>query len=275
MKWVKILLILILIYTLFAYLAAPSLWRHYGRHQELEANPKYTLSVEGIKSDPLNIGLAATPDELLGAFKAAGWVPADPSSFRTDLKLAASVILRKTYPTAPMSKLFLYGRYQDMAFEKEVGGTPSKRHHVRLWQSNLIENKRPLWIGSATFDESVGFNRNTGAFTHHIDPDIDRERDELISDLKNAGQIVEIFQVTGIGPTLNARNGSRDYYYTDGEMTIGILATSNIKTDHANIVLSQPHIHLKNEIFKALRIFFFKPKDTDGLNKHTEFHSKE
>jgi hypothetical protein len=36
---------------------------------------------------------------------------------------------------------------------------------------------------------AVGLNHLTGQFTHHIDPDIDRERDALIADLTATGQL--------------------------------------------------------------------------------------
>jgi hypothetical protein len=66
----------------------------------------------------------------------------------------------------------------------------------------------PVWLGSATFDRGVGISRYTGQITHHIAPNIDAERDLVIAELSRAGVLMEIYQVGGIGPTINGRNGA-------------------------------------------------------------------
>ena len=75
-----------------------------------------------------------------------------------------------------------------------------------------------------TYDRSVGLSHRTGQITHHIGADIDAERDGLFADLGRGGWLTEEFQVTGVGATLLGRNGGGDRYYTDGELTIGVLA---------------------------------------------------
>ena len=87
------------------------------------------------------------------------------------------------------------------------------------------EEGRPVWLGSVTFDRGVGLSHYTGQVTHHIAPDIDNERDGLINDLKTAKVVEAIYQVTGVGPTLNGRNGEGDPYWTDGEICIARLTT--------------------------------------------------
>jgi hypothetical protein len=39
------------------------------------------------------------------------------------------------------------------------------------------------------------------------------ERDSLMRDLRQAGMVDAFFQISGIGPTLRARNGEGDPYY--------------------------------------------------------------
>src|SRR5258705_9205232 len=82
---------------------------------------------------------------------------------------------------------------------------------------------RPVWLGSATFDNGVTLSRDTGQVTHRIAPNIDEERDRLISDLNDALMVASIYQMKGIGPTLNGRNGEGDPYYTDGEIWVARL----------------------------------------------------
>ena len=36
--------------------------------------------------------------------------------------------------------------------------------------------------------------------------------------------LLSTYQVAGVGPTLNGRNGGGDPYYTDGEVTIGVIS---------------------------------------------------
>ena len=124
-----------------------------------------------------------------------------------------------------MSALLLFGRRQDLAFEKEVGTNAQQRNHVRFWRTELQSaDGQPVWIGAATFDRGVGLSHTTGQITHHIAPDIDAERDALMHDLAVAGQLTAAYDVTGIGPTLDGRNGGGDRYFTDGELTVGVLA---------------------------------------------------
>ena len=82
----------------------------------------------------------------------------------------------------------------------------------------------PVWLGSATFDRSVGVSHYTGQVTHHIAPDIDAERDLLADDLAAAGMVEASYRVSGVGPTVFARNGGGDPYFTDGEIAVSRLS---------------------------------------------------
>ena len=76
---------------------------------------------------------------------------------------------------------------------------------------------RSVWLGSVTLDRGVGFSRYTGQITHHIAP---AERQFMIGELTGAGLASTLYTVSGIGPTLDGRNGEGDWYYTDGEIEI-------------------------------------------------------
>jgi hypothetical protein len=125
-----------------------------------------------------------------------------------------------------MSRLLFEGRAQDLAFEKPVGDSADRRHHVRFWLTDAAgDDGRPLWLGAASFDRGVGLSHETGAITHHIGPDIDAERDFLIGDLKAAGLLTSTSEIPGIGATRTGRNGGGDPYFTDGMAVIGVLST--------------------------------------------------
>jgi hypothetical protein len=180
---------LILLYLLAAYLVAPLVWKRYERrHPALDDAPGITLTSDGHPGDPLNVALIGTDAELKAIMKAAGWDPADPLGLRADLKIAADTVLRRSYENAPVSSLYLFGRKEDLAFEQPVGGDPSRRHHVRFWRAEKTDpDGRPVWVGSATYDQRVGLSHTTGQITHHIAADVDAERDHLMGTLEQTG----------------------------------------------------------------------------------------
>ncbi len=225
----KIILVVLATYYVLAYWITPVLWKHYEHHPKLEAAPKITYTKDGIPGDPLNVGLIGSQDDVIHSMVAAGWLPADPVTFRTSLRITESALLGKPYPTAPVSNLYVFGRIEDMAFEQPVPGNTRERNHVRFWRSDeLGKDGKPYWIGAATFDRSVGVSHRTGEITHHIAPDLDAERDKLMEDLMTHGQLVSEYQVTGIGANLWGRNGGGDPYYTDGEVSVGELTVSGV-----------------------------------------------
>lgn len=257
-------LTIVSIYFLFSYIILPIFWSHYEHHPALRNLPKTTQTKGGIPGDPLNIGLIGTETEIINVLLQAGWSPADPLTLFTTIKVTASVIFNRPYPDAPVSNLYLRGRKEDLAFEQVVGKSPRKRHHVRFWRSDeLGKDGRPLWLGAATFDRSVGLSRFTGHITHHIAPDIDMERDKLIDDIEQAGLLLKIYQVTGIGPVIKARNGEGDWYYTDGELTIGVLSVNNVKGNLLPERLKNPSpVEFKNSLWEKIRslLKYFEPK---------------
>jgi len=153
-----------------------------------------------------------------------------------------------------VSRLFYEGRREDLAFEKPVGKSADRRHHVRFWEVlKEGEEGRPVWLGAVTFDRDVGISRFTGQITHHIAPDIDAERDGLTDDLKAAKVVEAIYEVSGIGPTLVAWNGEGDRYYTDGEIKISrLVAGCNTKSETTVELENPPLVDLKNQAWKAI-----------------------
>ncbi len=244
-------------YGILAYLVLPRAWGHYEHQKGLAGLTMLTRTAQDIPGDPINVGLVGSREDVLCGMHAAAWDPADPITFRSSLEIVGSVVLDRPYRGAPVSSLFYDGRREDLAFEKLVGRSADRRQHVRFWEVlKQGEESRPVWLGSATFDRDVGLSRYTGQVTHHIAPNIDAERDHLTGDLKAAKVVEAIYQVTGIGPTLNGRNGGGDPYFTDGEVEISrLVAGCDVKADTAEELDNPPLVEMKNVAWKAIADF--------------------
>ncbi len=218
-------LLLLPAYVLFAYVVMPMSWRQYNRLAGPPALSGVTRTAEGIAADPLNVALIGTRTEVAEAMRAAGWYPADRITIRSGLRDAASVLFRRPYASAPVSTHLLWERPQDLAFEQIVGGSPRRRHHVRLWQANQpLDPRNTMWLGAATYDLRVGFSRYTGEIIHHIEPRVDDERDTLVEDLGGAGRLARVDCLAGLRAAGRDRNGSGDDYETDGRLCVAVLS---------------------------------------------------
>lgn len=219
---------ILLAYLAAAYVAIP--WaakEHFDRHPWLDELPGVTRTADGHPGDPLNVALIGDESEVKALFAAAGWSLADPLGLRTDLRIAEATVLRREYDSAPVSNLYLFGRKEDMAFERLAGRDPRQRHHVRFWRAPVADSSgRPAWVGAASYDERVGFSHTTGQITHHISPDVDRERDDLFRDLAATGGLAETYAVENFHEVRAGRNGGGDPWHTDGRLLLGRVAIS-------------------------------------------------
>lgn len=245
---------LLLLWLLAAYGVAPALWRRRERGSAFAGRPVRAVTGDSIPGDPLNVGFVGTRAQLVRAMLRAGWRPADDVTLRSSVAIAASVALDRPDPAAPVSPLFVFGRRQDLAFERPVGGSARERHHVRLWAVPPGDSASArVWTGAATFDRGVGLSRYTEQVTHHISPDVDAERDTLIANLAAAGALDEVRMGSGMGPTVSGRNGGGDWFYTDGEKLIGTLRDS-AAAQAPRRPSPPPHVRLKNATWRPLRV---------------------
>jgi hypothetical protein len=272
---IRAALVGVLLWILLVYLILPAIWTHYEHAPSLQDAPKTTRTAQGIAADPINVSIVGSQEELVAALLHAGWLPADRTTIKTSLHIGESVLFHRSYETAPMSPLYLFGRPQDLAFQHPRGGSADQRDHVRFWlaPTQFWISERPLWLGAATFDRSVGFSHYTGQITHHIAPDIDTDRQKLVADLTGTGAVAREFSVTGVGFNLNGRNGNGDWYYTDGDVAVmvlrkmGVMAAANATQSATQPVLvaatepaaatvvqeTPPLVAAKDEIFAEIR----------------------
>jgi hypothetical protein len=223
------LIAFLVLWLIAAYFALPIWWkRHESKHPALDNAPQITQTGAMIPGDPLNISIIGSEKDLVTAMLAAGWHPADPITLKSSLRIAESTLLHRSYVDAPVSNLYLFGRKEDLAFEKPVGRDASERHHVRFWKSAELDAQgRPCWFGAATFDHSVGLSHTTGQITHHIAPDLDAEREGLLADLQRAGKVDTLDWKNDFQPRGEGRNGGGDPWHTDKRMALVLLRASS------------------------------------------------
>lgn len=259
------------VWGVLAYILLPLTWRHYEHQKGLAGLTMVTRNGEGIPGDPLNVGLVGSKEDVLCAMHAASWYPADPITLRSSIEIVGSVLLDRPYRDAPVSPLYYDNKRENLAFEKPVGRSADRRHHVRFWEVlDRGEEGRAVWLGSVTFDRGVGLSHDDARITHHIAPDIDAERDLLADDLKAAKVVTAIYEITGIGPTLDGRNGEGDRYYTDGEIKISVLVQGCNQRAAMVAELSNPvMVDLKNQAWSLIAKFLLSNPPAPGA-KHTD-----
>ena len=80
--------------------------------------PSYTMTGDGLPGDPVNVVLVGTLHAVARAFAAAGWFEADRLSLQALWRMVRAFVFNTPYPTAPFSTLYLFGRGQDIGFQK-------------------------------------------------------------------------------------------------------------------------------------------------------------
>ncbi|MFC5370176.1 LssY C-terminal domain-containing protein [Arcanobacterium bovis] len=218
------LLNLLVFWAVIAYLAFPRL------HQIVSTIyvPNYfigrTRTSDGILGDPVNLAFNGDEVQIHTVLQQAGWVEADPLTARSAWKIVVASVLRKSYTSAPVSHLYLFGRQEDFAYEREVQGNPARRHHVRFWKTpdgwTLPGGIAVDWVAAATYDRSVGLSLFTGQITHKIDAHIDAERDYLIATIRYGAPGVDVNVIARYFNAYHSRNGGGDTIKTDGDLPI-------------------------------------------------------
>ena len=253
-----VLAAIVAVYGLLAYVILPAAWTHHEHQPALAVRPMVTQTRQGIPGDPMNVGLVGSREDVIQAMHGAGWYPADAITLRSSIEIIGSVLLDRPYKDAPVSDLYYDSRREDLAFEQPVGSSADQRNHVRFWLAldQGVEGQ-PVWLGAATFDRGVGLSRYTGQVTHHIGADIDAVRGLLTKDLETAGKVQASYHVSGIGPTLNGRNGEGDAYYTDGEIWVSRLVPAAEKSTAPPTVLRPPPlVRLKDAVWQKINKIF-------------------
>lgn len=227
-------------YGIAAYIVLPRAIRMGLKILKSKRVPSYTITGDGLPGDPVNVVLVGTHRQLRDAFAALGWSAADRLSLASSWGMVQAFVLNTPYPSAPFSTLYLFGRGQDIGFQKAIDNSPRKRHHIRFWALSRkraqatwgtagfwLNTERPpedesvLWIGAGTRDTGLSLTRLSFQITHATDSDTNAERDYIVDELRN-NRSIETVQVYKAGENLATER--INHYITDGEITLAVLA---------------------------------------------------
>jgi hypothetical protein len=233
-----------LTYAIAAYVILPQVIRLGLKLLHRKRVPSFTTTGDGLPGDPVNVALVGTLPQLRTAFAALGWSEADRLSLSSSWGMIRAFVFNSPYPTAPFSTLYLFGRGQDVGFQKAIDNSPRKRHHIRFWSLSLAraedtwaggaasfwlntdrppEDERVLWVGAGTRDTSLSLTHLTFQITHATDSDTNVERDFIIAELKKIGSI-EAVKVYQAGQCLATERVN--HYTADGRVTLASLVVS-------------------------------------------------
>jgi hypothetical protein len=179
---------------------------------------------DGVLGDPINLAVIGPAGELRQAMITAGWVEADPLTVSTAWRTLESTVVGRSYAAAPVSSLYVFGKKQDIAFQREIDGNPRKRHHIRFWRCPddwmLPGGIGVDWVGAGTYDRSVGLSLFTFQITHKIADRTDEERDFIIETLRAANAVESVHVIRNFSTGYHHRNGGGDSIRTDGHLPI-------------------------------------------------------
>ncbi len=225
LQWDWQVALLLVFWLLVAYLVLPRL------HRVLTYLyvPNYfigrTRTSDGLLGDPVNLAFRGDVDQVHAAMAAAGWTLADEVTPASSLRIVRATLSRRPYPEAPVSPLYLFERQQDFAYQQDVHGNPSQRHHVRFWRCppgwRLPGGYLVDWVAAGTYDRSVGLSLMTFQVTHRIARHIDLERDHIVATLTDAGSLRgSVERIPHFATGYHARNGGGDQMVTDGDLPV-------------------------------------------------------
>ena len=178
--------------------------------------PHYSETLTGARMEPINFIFVGSQKQIEQAFATAGWYKADPPTLGNTLRELITAAKNQQYLTAPVTPSYLDAEPQTLAFEKPTeANTLQKRHHTRIWKLNFDVKGRAVWVATASLDQGVGIGSKVALPTHHIDPNVDREREYIVKSLG----VTTPTLIRVVGPQLG-QNASGDPFFTDGQAAL-------------------------------------------------------
>jgi hypothetical protein len=215
----------------YAGMELPNLSRQEFR-ERLEALPCCASNKdEAGEGDPLNVVIVANSSQILNSLSRSGWSFTHRITLASVAKLTGAALQGKSYPVAPVSDLYLFGRKQDFALQRARANI-AQRNHMRVWLAPFRFRDTPVWIGQVSRDIGIKLTLKSPSMTTHIiDPEVDLTREYLLHSLLADG-LIEAFgfaqgsrAASAADPAVNLAD---DPYFSDGLRLVLVLASDPI-----------------------------------------------
>jgi hypothetical protein len=186
----------------------------------LEELPCCTTNANGDENgDPLNLVIVGDTNDIVPALVRRGWHATEIIWSQALYSTFKSFLLGERYRYSPISSLYLYGRKQDVGWQK-ARRTINERNHMRFWLSPIRFRGQEVFVGQISRDIGVKFTLKSPTIsTHVIDPDVDEARRYFVEDMAYSQALARHGYVKGVGPVTRGQprmNLVGDPYYTDG-----------------------------------------------------------
>ena len=203
-------------------------------------------------ADLVNLIFLGTREQVMAAFRDAGWNTSDVNSKRAVMRDFYAFLNDSGYAQAPMRTLLLDGKPADMQWQKSMNSY-ARRDHLRIWQWPESEDGETVWLSSSTHDTNASLSLKYHRFVHHISPDIDEERSKVVRDLALAGCVKATYLVPRSGVASLSQNATGDAVRTDG--SLAVVQLQNCRQDHAGLVIAsaRPSFKAGNKAFRYAR----------------------
>ncbi len=184
--------------------------------------PVYSETLTGKTMEPINFIYLGSRGQIQHQFLSHGWYKADPSTVSNTLKALAVGFQGRQYLNAPVTPSYLASQPETLAFQQPTqSNTLRQRHHTRLWRTNFrLPDGSEVWVATASYDEGIEFSGSAKIPTHHIDPNVDAERDYITRSLQ-----LDVMQYLQVVKAQAGKNAGGDIFFTDGRAVVTKLSS--------------------------------------------------
>jgi LssY-like putative type I secretion system component LssY len=188
-----------------------------GLNDMLANLPPRVMNREGREGDMVNLVFVAQKNDLQAAFARAGWVKTD--AFRP--MMAWHLFTQRLHDARlPMARFYMFGRVQDYSYAlPDPEAVMSRRHHIRIWETQYTVDGAPVWAAAATYDQAIEFAKHGHIINHTIDPQVDTERDFVGTDIAETSQLRKAY-LQSANPVFEAQTTSGQAYQSDSRILL-------------------------------------------------------
>jgi hypothetical protein len=185
--------------------------------EKLQDLPGRSSTRGGQPSDVVNLAFLGSGQQIEEAFQAAGWTYGDPVSAWSVLREMRALSSLNSYSHLPISKQWLGGQAPDFTLQKSFDSY-QKREHIRFWNETALE--QDLWVSGAIRETSAAWSFRRWKFIHHVDANLDAEREKVVRDLTLTGCVANVYRVQRAQTPERVKNASGDTLRTNGGVAV-------------------------------------------------------